>query len=257
MTSRLDNFTLDHCYCRISIRKEGRAGRSYEKIGYYDLDLASVAGAGNESKACLLNGYQQTNSSPANAYLEIRMKLTILEGDHIFRRFVSRYSFEEKIRFFSDRPDSDHPYIKIEQIPKNPPHEPFSGWFLLILILKKRKLIVDEGCSTMSASAGELYPPPMSNLNRGHSRRASKSNVCSNYSTTSANSANNSNPHDKTHLRFFFSFYRFFSLDLKNDKEQTFFLEMFYTSLVIFTIPILIRTCFLKSGRLCIDPCFI
>jgi hypothetical protein len=52
------------------------------------LDLASVAGSGDESKACLLNGYQQTNSGPANAYLEMRMKLTILEGDHIFRRFV-------------------------------------------------------------------------------------------------------------------------------------------------------------------------
>lgn len=88
MTSRLDNFTLNNCYCRISIRKEGRAGRSYEKIGYYDLDLASVAGTGDESRACLLNGYQQTNNSPANAYLEIRMKLTILEGDHIFRRFI-------------------------------------------------------------------------------------------------------------------------------------------------------------------------
>jgi hypothetical protein len=87
MTSRVDNFTLDHCRCRISIRKEGRGGR-YEKIGYYDLDLASVAGSGDESKACLLYGYQQTNSSPANAYLEIRMKLTVLEGDHIFRRFV-------------------------------------------------------------------------------------------------------------------------------------------------------------------------
>jgi hypothetical protein len=68
--------------------KEGRGGRSYEKIGFYDLDLASVAGSGDESKACLLHGYQQTNSSPANAYLQIRMKLTILEGDHIFRRFV-------------------------------------------------------------------------------------------------------------------------------------------------------------------------
>jgi hypothetical protein len=52
------------------------------------LDLASVAGSGDESKACLLNGYQQTNSSPANAYLEIRMKLTVMEGDHIFRRFA-------------------------------------------------------------------------------------------------------------------------------------------------------------------------
>ncbi|CAF1239132.1 unnamed protein product [Rotaria sordida] len=169
MTSRIDNFTLDHCYCRISIRKEGRAGHSYEKIGYYDLDLASVAGTGDESKACLLNGYKQTNSSPSNAYLEIRMKVTVLEGDHIFRR-----------------PDNDHPYIKIEQTPSNKKiHEPFP----------------DECSSTMTGSAGELYPPLTTNSNRGHSRQASKSSMCSNYSTTSINSTNNSNPPDKNHLR--------------------------------------------------------
>ncbi|CAF4178788.1 unnamed protein product, partial [Rotaria sordida] len=168
MTSRIDNFTLDHCYCRISIRKEGRAGHSYEKIGYYDLDLASVAGTGDESKACLLNGYKQTNSSPSNAYLEIRMKVTVLEGDHIFRR-----------------PDNDHPYIKIEQTPSNKKiHEPFP----------------DECSSTMTGSAGELYPPLTTNSNRGHSRQASKSSMCSNYSTTSINSTNNSNPPDKNHL---------------------------------------------------------
>lgn len=57
--------------------------------------MASVAGSGDESKACLLNGYQQTNSSPANAYLEIRMKLTVLEGDHIFRRFVSIFNYRK------------------------------------------------------------------------------------------------------------------------------------------------------------------
>lgn len=99
MTSRVDNFTLDHCFCRISIRKEGRIGRSCEKIGFYDLDLASFAGTGDESKSCLLYGYKQTNCSPSNAFLQIRMKLTIVEGDHIFRRFsFSFFSFEFILR---------------------------------------------------------------------------------------------------------------------------------------------------------------
>ena len=75
---------------------------------------------------------------------------------------------------------------------------------------KERWMFVDEGSSTISVSAGELYPPPMSNVNRGHSRQASKSSVCSNYSTTSANSANNSNLHEKTHLRFVSSLQIFF-----------------------------------------------
>ena len=81
--------------------KEGRAGRSYEKIGYCDLDLASVAGCGDELKACLLNGYQQTNTNPANAYLEIRIKLTVVDGDHIFRRLdIEQFFYEKKNIFF-------------------------------------------------------------------------------------------------------------------------------------------------------------
>ena len=76
--------------------KEGVGNHPPEKIGYYDLDLASVAGTGGESKACLLNGYKQTVSSPSNAYLEITMKLTILQGDHIFRRseFIGSLLFD-------------------------------------------------------------------------------------------------------------------------------------------------------------------
>ncbi|UJR24720.1 hypothetical protein I4U23_006093 [Adineta vaga] len=169
MTSRVDNFTLDHCLCRISIRKEGRGGRAYEKIGFYDLDLASVAGSGDESKSCLLNGYQQTNSSPANAYLQIRMKLTIIEGDQIFRR-----------------PNNDHPYIKVEPaVPTKIIYDPCS----------------DDGSSTISASVGELYPPMIANPIRGHSRQASKSSMCSNYSTNSINSTNNSIPQDKNYMK--------------------------------------------------------
>ncbi len=54
----------------------------------------------------------------------------------------------------------------------------------------------------MSTPGAELYPPLISNLNRGHSRQPSKSSVCSNYSTTSINSTNNSIHLDKNHLRF-------------------------------------------------------
>lgn len=47
----------------------------------------------------------------------------------------------------------------------------------------------------------------------------------------------------------------FFCLKMKIKKR--FFLELYYTSVVIFTIPILIRICFLMSGRCCIISCFI
>lgn len=177
MTSRVDNFTLDHCFCRISIRKEGRAGRSYEKIGYYDLDLASVAGSGDESKACLLNAYQQANTRPANAYLEIRMKLTVTEGDHIFRR-----------------PDSNNPYIKVNNMSSDSKSDSFP----------------DDCSSTLSQTVNELYLPSITNINRGHSRQPSKSSVCSNYSTTSNTSINNSIHHDKNPVKNFINESRHF-----------------------------------------------
>ena len=52
----------------LSGSRRNSSGRTYEKIGYHGLDVASVAGSDNESKPCLLNGYSQTNNSPANTY---------------------------------------------------------------------------------------------------------------------------------------------------------------------------------------------
>jgi hypothetical protein len=75
------------------------------------LDLASVAGSGDESKANLLNGYQQTNISPANAYLEIKMKSSIVVISIVFR------------------PDNDHSYIKFEPIlPSKKIHDMFTSF---------------------------------------------------------------------------------------------------------------------------------
>jgi hypothetical protein len=93
----------------------------------------------------------------------------------------------------------------------------------------------------MSASAGDLYPPLTTTNLRGHSRQASKSSVCSNNSTTSINSTNNSIHHEKNPLRLVSIF-----LILK---KQNIFLDIFYVSLIICTIHILIRISFLMSGR--------
>jgi len=119
MYSRIDTFVLDNCLCRISIRKEGRGGRGYEKIGYYDLDLASYAGSGCESKACLLNGYntsethtQRGSNNPANAYLEIKINCELKQGDIIFKR-----------------PDTDRPYIHVERVQDENDDETSSNHF--------------------------------------------------------------------------------------------------------------------------------
>jgi len=159
MTSRVDNFTLDHCFCRISIRKEGRSGRSTEKIGFVDFDLASVAGCGDESKACLLNGYQQTNTNPANAYLELRMKLNVLEGDHIFRR-----------------PSTDYPMIQSEN---NGKHSK-----------KSSDTFTEENFPVKTNEILSTNHLTTTTTTRGHSRQESKSSVCSTNSTTLTTNSN-------------------------------------------------------------------
>ena len=164
-----------------------------------------MAGCGDEFKACLLNGYQQTNTRPANAYLEIRMKLTVIEGDHIFRR-----------------PDSDHPYIKVDQPAANKKLlDSLTGSFTRSTFVCQcnGSLSLDESASlgngssskatgtsaasalTVAGAAGDLHPPIMTMSGYGHSRQASKSSMCSNYSTSSVNSTNNSMGFEKMQPR--------------------------------------------------------
>jgi hypothetical protein len=65
------------------------------------------------------------------------MKLNVLEGDHIFRRYhLDLFDYRLKYLLSFQRPDIDNPYIKGEQISSNKGHESFPG--LLIFELKKR-----------------------------------------------------------------------------------------------------------------------
>jgi hypothetical protein len=62
------------------------------------------------------------------------MKLTILEGDHIFRRFVFIFILNKiKNIYLFKRPSNDHPYIKIEEIPSNKIVDSFPGFIYLFI----------------------------------------------------------------------------------------------------------------------------
>uniref|UniRef100_A0A336LHN2 CSON007938 protein n=1 Tax=Culicoides sonorensis TaxID=179676 RepID=A0A336LHN2_CULSO len=84
MTANASSGELEPCLLRISVRKEINGGRSYQKLGFIDLNLAEFAGAGITSRRCLLEGYN-TRHRQDNSMLRIKVKMTMLSGDILFK----------------------------------------------------------------------------------------------------------------------------------------------------------------------------
>ncbi|CAF1191554.1 unnamed protein product, partial [Didymodactylos carnosus] len=142
---------------------EGRVGKGYEKIGYYDLDLASYAGCGKELKACLLYAYESQKNNPANAYLEIKISCTMKANETITDPLFKR-------------PYADHPYTERVQI-KNDTNVSNS---------QINNPQIDSSDST-DTSTTQLQQSQIQKHPPGHSRQASKSSMkslLSNHSTS-------------------------------------------------------------------------
>lgn len=84
MTANASSGELEPCLLRISVRKEINGGRSYQKLGFIDLNLAEFAGAGITPRRCLLEGYH-TRQRQDNSMLRIKVKMTMLSGDILFK----------------------------------------------------------------------------------------------------------------------------------------------------------------------------
>ncbi|XP_015204411.2 EEIG family member 2-like isoform X1 [Lepisosteus oculatus] len=76
---------LDSCVCRLSVRKDVKGGKSFEKVGYADLDLSEFAGSGLVTRHCLLEGYGRKASKPDNSILKVGVRMQLLAGDPCFR----------------------------------------------------------------------------------------------------------------------------------------------------------------------------
>lgn len=77
---------LETCLCRISVRKEVRGGRSYDKVGYVDVNLAEYAGAGKVTRQYILEGYHDGKKSRLdNCILKISANMTLTSGDPLFK----------------------------------------------------------------------------------------------------------------------------------------------------------------------------
>lgn len=84
MSANANTGELDPCVCRISVRKEVKGGRSFQKLGFADLNLVEFAGAGLCSRRYLLEGYDAKHRQD-NSILRLSLSMTLLSGDPCFK----------------------------------------------------------------------------------------------------------------------------------------------------------------------------
>ncbi|XP_064457230.1 early estrogen-induced gene 1 protein-like [Ornithodoros turicata] len=84
MSANASTGVLDPCICRVSIRKEVKGGRSFQKLGFADLNLVEYAGQGVTSRRYLLEGYD-TRHRQDNSVLKVSLGMTLLSGDPCFK----------------------------------------------------------------------------------------------------------------------------------------------------------------------------
>lgn len=84
MSANASTGVLDPCNLRISVRKESKGGRSYQKLGFSDLNLAEFAGSGQSMHQCILEGYDSKHRQD-NSVLRVKIRMNMLSGDILFK----------------------------------------------------------------------------------------------------------------------------------------------------------------------------
>ncbi|XP_059484677.1 EEIG family member 2 isoform X2 [Neocloeon triangulifer] len=84
MSANISTGILDPCLLRISVRKEVKGGRTFQKLGFIDLNLAEFAGAGEMTRRYLLEGYD-TRHRQDNSMLKVTIRMDMLAGDILFK----------------------------------------------------------------------------------------------------------------------------------------------------------------------------
>ncbi|CAH1155224.1 unnamed protein product [Phaedon cochleariae] len=98
---------MERCVLRISIRKESKGGRSFNKLGFVDLNLAEFAGAGLVHKKALLEGYDARHRQD-NSMLKFKIELSMTSGDVLFKAPSPSLTHKQvKVEDSSNDPRSD------------------------------------------------------------------------------------------------------------------------------------------------------
>ncbi|XP_064649163.1 early estrogen-induced gene 1 protein-like isoform X2 [Lineus longissimus] len=84
MSASLITGVLEPCICRISVRRESKGGKAFQKLGFADINLAEYAGSGLKTKRFLLEGYDSKHRQD-NSMLKVTIDMTLLSGDPCFK----------------------------------------------------------------------------------------------------------------------------------------------------------------------------
>ncbi|CAB3993361.1 Hypothetical predicted protein [Paramuricea clavata] len=85
MTANSGTGYLDPCLCRISVRKETKGGKSYEKLGFVEVNMAEFAGPSKQTRKYLLEGHDDKANRQDNSILEVRISMQLRQGDPLFK----------------------------------------------------------------------------------------------------------------------------------------------------------------------------
>lgn len=66
--------------------QEEKGGRTYQKLGFVDIDLAQFAGCGMTTRRYLLEGYNEKKHRQDNSTLKVQIDCTLITGDPLFKR---------------------------------------------------------------------------------------------------------------------------------------------------------------------------
>lgn len=75
---------LETCLCRVSVRKELKGGKAWQKLGYADINLSEFAGSGITARRYLLQGYDHKKQL-GNSTLKVCIHMSLLSGDPCFK----------------------------------------------------------------------------------------------------------------------------------------------------------------------------
>lgn len=84
MTTSHQSGLLDSCNLRISVRKELKGGKSQQKLGYLDIDLATFAGGSKVQSRRILQAYDQRHRVD-NSKFAFSLELSLVSGDPVFK----------------------------------------------------------------------------------------------------------------------------------------------------------------------------
>ena len=74
---------FDSCW-NVGTLQEVKGGKSFQKLGFADVNLAEFAGAGATCRRYLLEGYDSKQRQD-NSMLKLNIEMSILSGDPCFK----------------------------------------------------------------------------------------------------------------------------------------------------------------------------